>query len=92
MIDDQPVRGDETVEAVFYRHRTVQAYEADDVTEALGILRSGEEYGELAPVGVFVGGRPHTYWGDQGPVRAGPLEARRMLADYAKVPRFHPET
>lgn len=77
------------IEAVFYRHFGVYAQECDSIEEAVAFLNSGEDYGELASVGVFVDGQPRItdqYVHDPGRPPTDD-EAAAMRADYVKVRR-----
>lgn len=46
------------IEAVYYRHHAVYAEPRDSIEEAVDFLRSGEDYGSLSSVGVYVDGEP----------------------------------
>jgi hypothetical protein len=88
MADNLHSRHTERVEAVFYRHFRVYRAEMDSVAEAISFLNSGEDYGSLSSVGVFVDGEPHltdAYVNDDGGRTPTPEEADRMRADYAKA-------
>jgi hypothetical protein len=75
------------IEAVYYRHFCVEAWECDSVEEAVSFLNAGDDDGSLASVGVFVDGQPRVidqYVHPPGRVPT-PGEAEAMCRDYAKA-------
>lgn len=47
--------------AHYMRHYQRLDAECDDLDEAVGLLQSGSDYGELSPIGVSVGGRMYPW-------------------------------
>jgi hypothetical protein len=71
------------IEAVYYRYGVPSIEPCETIEDAVGYLDSGEEWGSLSSVGVFVAGEPHSVKYKGAPPTYD--EAEAMRAEYAKA-------
>jgi hypothetical protein len=80
---DQP----DLVEVVYFRYHALYVEVADSIDAALAFIESGEDYGEMSSVGVYVNGEPVIENGYSSRESPTPVQADRMRELYRDAAR-----